>query len=486
MKESFYTALTAVVLILVVVLLVWVPMKLIPRLFSSGSSYLATSLSSTFIPNATSTSSGQTGATNIYNTYNYSYATTTSSNKSVASTVNINGKPDLAVKLLDVGTIDRYTKQFSQTQYANAGDEIGIRFEITNIGNSASGMWSFKATLPSATTPSYQSDSQVSLNPGDKIQYVLGFDTPVNTGANSAYIAIDPLAYTTDSDTSNNSLTIPLTIIGATNYNYTNTNTNTNYPYNYNYTNTNYPYNYGVVPGNGYTYNYGYNNTNPYNYNGGTTYTWTSLSGSCYANPATAYTGQAVTWNASGNGGNGYYSYAWTGTDNLFSSDKNPTKTYSFAGTKTATVTITSNGTSITKQCSVNVYDQYNNNYVVGSTDLSVSLIGVGTIDATGQFAQTNQISRGSMAAIKVRITNGGSMYSGVWSITGTISPSMIGYTYKQDNQISLAPGATSDYTIVFANPQITGLNTFSVQITPTTTDTNSANNNLTATIMVY
>ena len=46
MKESFYTALTAVVIVLVVVLLVWVPLKLIPKLFSSGSSYLATSLTS--------------------------------------------------------------------------------------------------------------------------------------------------------------------------------------------------------------------------------------------------------------------------------------------------------------------------------------------------------------------------------------------------------------------------------------------------------
>lgn len=505
MKESFYTAFTAIVLILVIVLLVWVPLKLIPKLFSSGSNYIATSLTSTFIPNqATSTETKQSGTTNVYNTYNsYNYATSSASaNKSI---VNISGKPDLAVKLIAVGVIDRYTKQFSQTQYTNTTDEIGIKFEIVNIGDSASGVWSFKATLPSMTTPNYQSDNQVSLNPGDRVQYVLGFDNPTNTGANSVYITINPLNYSTDSNTSNNFLTIPISVIGSTNYNYT----NTNYPY-------------GIVPGNGYTYNYGYNNgANTYNYNGGTTYTWTSLSGSCQASPATAYTGQAVVWTASANGGNGYYSYSWNGTDALFSTDKSPTKTYSTAGTKTASVTITSNGTNITKQCgSVNIIDNvniiggntdihgclgsagyswceirnkclrtweescsYNN---VSGADLSISLIGVGTIDSYGQFVSASQVGRGGNAAIKVRVTNIGASYSGTWSITGSMSPSLAGYTYRQDNQSSLTSGASADYTIIFGNPQITGTNSFSVQITPNTNDTNSANNSVSATIQVY
>ena len=521
MKESFYTALTAVVIVLVVVLLVWVPLKLIPKLFSSGSSYLATSLTSTFIPSTSTptqnTPAKQTPTTNVYNTYN-SYGTTTTSSASasnVVTAVNVNGRPDLAIRLIAVGTIDRYTKQLSQSSYTNATDETGIKFEVVNIGNGASGVWSFSATLPSATTPNYQSDSQISLNPGDKIQYVLGFDNPVYSGTNSAYITINPLIYSTDSDTSNNSLTVPITIVGTTNYNYSNTNpgyTNTVYPNNnnvypygftnnpsytnntiypsYNYTNTVYPnttYPYGIVPGNGYTYNYGYNNgANTYNYSGGTTYTWTSLSGTCYANPATAYTGQAVTWNADGSGGNGYYSYSWVGTDNLLSTDKSPVKVYNLAGTKTASVTITSNGTSVTKQCTMSVYDQYNNNGVSGATDLSVSLIGVGMIDSSGQFIQTTQIPRGSSAAIKVRVSNIGSTYSGPWSIVGTISPSLIGYTYRQDNQMSLVPGATSDYTIVFSNPQSTGINTFNIQVTPSVTDSNSYNNSLTTSITLY
>lgn len=500
-KESFITAATAAVIVLFVILLVWIPLKLIPRLFSNGSSYIATSLTSTFIPNATtSTPTEKSGTTNVYNTYNsYGYATT-SANKNVASTVNVNGRPDLAVRLLAVGTIDRYTKQLSQTQYANATDEIGIKFEIVNIGDSASGVWSFKATLPSMTTPNYQSDNQVSLNPGDRIQYVLGFDNPTNSGTNNAYITIDSLGYATDSNVGNNSLTVPISVIGATNYNYTNT--NTNYPYNYNY-------------------NYGNTWGNNYNYNGGTTYTWTSLSGNCSANPTTAYTGQAITWNANPAGGNGYYTYSWNGSDNMFDSNRNPVKTYYTTGTKTATVTITSNGSSITKQCgSVNIIDNVNviggntdvhgclgsagyswcdvknkclrtweescSYNTVSGADLSASLIGVGTIDSYGQFVSASQVSRGGNAAVKVRITNIGASYSGTWSITGTMSPSLSGYTYRQDNQSPLTSGASADYTIVFGNPQITGTNSFSVQITPNASDTNSGNNSVSATIQVY
>ncbi|HHT9153550.1 MAG TPA: hypothetical protein ACFYEM_08485, partial [Candidatus Hypogeohydataceae bacterium YC40] len=92
-----------------------------------------------------------------------------------------------------------------------------------------------------------------------------------------------------------------------------------------NYTNNS---NYGVINGNGYQYPYNQNNISANNNNYGTSYSWTSLSGSCGANSHAIYAGNPVTWTAGAVGGNGYYTYSWSGTDGLVSNEKNPSKTY--------------------------------------------------------------------------------------------------------------------------------------------------------------
>lgn len=438
-KESFSTAWIAALMLAIVILLVWIPIKFLPKIFSKSSNYVATTLSSTFIPGE-----NKTTTTPPKNTQGATPTTT--------EVVSYNGKSDLSIRLIDTGIINRNTKQFIQTNTMGTGDEVGMRFEVKNIGTNVSGSWNLKATLPSLSSPNYISDYQRSLNPGDRMEFTLGFDNPTSLGSISAYVSVDPNNSISENSESNNSLNIPFNITGGSTYGY----------------------NYGT------TYNPIYNPTYT-----GTTYTWTSLAGACSVLPSTVYTGTVVNWNASATGGNGYFTYSWNGTDNLVSTDKNPTKIYYTSGTKTGTVTITSNGSSITKQCTVNVVDQYNN-YNTNSSDLSLSLVGVGSVDSSGQFIQSSQVSRGSNIAIKLRITNIGTSYSGNWTIVGSVSPSLPGYTYRQDNQTSLAPNSTSEYTMVFWNPQITGDNTFNIQISQSGNDLNSTNNNLTATVKVY
>jgi len=91
-------------------------------------------------------------------------------------------------------------------------------------------------------------------------------------------------------------------------------------------------------------YNYNYNN----NYNA-------ALSGSCSSGFNNTDVGSIVNWNASASGGNGFYTYYWSGDEGLSSNSQYTTKTYSYGGTKNATVTITSGGQSITRSCSVNI-----------------------------------------------------------------------------------------------------------------------------------
>ncbi len=81
------------------------------------------------------------------------------------------------------------------------------------------------------------------------------------------------------------------------------------------------------------------------------------VQGNCYANVSRTDIGQEVTWRATVSGGNDFYSFYWSGTDGLRSTEPGVYKTYSSAGTKTATVEITSYGNTITRTCSVIIED---------------------------------------------------------------------------------------------------------------------------------
>jgi len=101
---------------------------------------------------------------------------------------------------------------------------------------------------------------------------------------------------------------------------------------------------------NNYYYN-GYN-TYPYynNYYGANPFTV-----SCVANKSTLYSGEDVTWTANVMTPTGYnyanYLFSWSGTDSLSGSAGSATKTYWYAGTKTASVTVTALGQTVSQVC---------------------------------------------------------------------------------------------------------------------------------------
>ena len=132
----------------------------------------------------------------------------------------------------------------------------------------------------------------------------------------------------------------------ATNGSYTggsNGNSGNNYQYfvnggNYTVTNGSYSGDY-----NGYYYNNNGNN----NYG--------QLNGTCSSGVTNTQVGGTVTWTATATGGNGFYNYYWTGDEGISSSGQYVTKVYTYNGPKNAIVTITSNGQSITRTCSITV-----------------------------------------------------------------------------------------------------------------------------------
>ena len=107
-----------------------------------------------------------------------------------------------------------------------------------------------------------------------------------------------------------------------------------------------------------YNYDYNYYNQYPQNNNG-------PLQVSCYPMPLSASTGQNISWVASAYGGNNAYYYTWTGTDGLSGYGSSVSKTYYSIGYKNASVTVTSGGQTVSKNCdgTVNVYGNtyYNN-----------------------------------------------------------------------------------------------------------------------------
>ncbi len=351
------------------------------------------------------------------------------------------GKADLAVSIIDTGVIDKNTLQFSKTSYISSTDRVGIKFEVKNIGDRATGVWNFSAILPSQSSPTYQSDMQISLNPGDKIQFTLGFDNPTNVyGVNTVTINVDPSNYVSEISKSNNSASINV----STNYNYNN--------------------------------NYNYNQNNSGN-----------LVASCYSIPTNPAIGESVTWHATVSGGTGYNTYYWTGTDNLVGSSQNVSRIYYTTGQKNANVIITSGGYTVSRGCTVNV-GGYNNNNNYGNSDLSVRLLGVGMLDSSNNFVYATQIPRYSNVAVKLEVTNNGTNNSGLWDLTATMSPSMSSYTYRSTNYPSIAPGQRTEVVINFSGANYLGDNYIFVKIDPNnlTTDTNRSNNTLTSTIRVY
>lgn len=89
--------------------------------------------------------------------------------------------------------------------------------------------------------------------------------------------------------------------------------------------------------------------------------TTTNLAVTCAANTNSALINQTVTYTSNATGGNGSYTYAWTGDENLSGNSNSINKAYSSTGTKNAHLVVTSNGQSISTDCTTVVNNQTSN-----------------------------------------------------------------------------------------------------------------------------
>lgn len=103
-----------------------------------------------------------------------------------------NGKPDLVIRVLETGVLNKTTGAFTQKSQIKKTDKAAVRFEVENIGTKRSGAWEFESKLPTKVNYTYSSGNQVSLMPRDKVQYIFGFDEFKAVSTLSFSIEVDP------------------------------------------------------------------------------------------------------------------------------------------------------------------------------------------------------------------------------------------------------------------------------------------------------
>lgn len=97
----------------------------------------------------------------------------------VVPTSNPNGKIDLQVTYLGVGTLNG--KVFTPATAIRTDQNGAIQFEIKNIGTKTSDVWDYTAALPASIT--YASGPQLALKPNERAVITLGFEGVTQVGA---------------------------------------------------------------------------------------------------------------------------------------------------------------------------------------------------------------------------------------------------------------------------------------------------------------
>ncbi|HUY62462.1 MAG TPA: CARDB domain-containing protein [Candidatus Paceibacterota bacterium] len=132
-----------------------------------------------------------------------------------ATTPALYGLPDFTVTIDATGYLATTSAtSFVATSTVPAGSRPAVKFTIKNIGTNATGPWRFSASIPTQTAYIYQSLPQQSLNPGDSIEYTLGF-TEANSGANQTVSITANFDHAVaESNANNDSASAQLTILG--------------------------------------------------------------------------------------------------------------------------------------------------------------------------------------------------------------------------------------------------------------------------------
>jgi len=117
---------------------------------------------------------------------------------------NPNGNIDLTATILETGYINLTTNAFVAAKEVKPDQRAAIRFEIVNLGSKRASDWTFAAVLPTFPGYIFQSNTQQALNPGDRVQFTLGFDSILKKTENEFIVNVDPLGSVQETNKTNN------------------------------------------------------------------------------------------------------------------------------------------------------------------------------------------------------------------------------------------------------------------------------------------
>lgn len=122
------------------------------------------------------------------------------------------GDIDLTVRILETGILNENNIFVPKSPIAKT-DHGAVRFEIVNVGTKNSGAWTFSASLPTDPGHLFSSDPQVSLSPGERIEFTIGFDRVEDGPTGTISITADAKGELADVNRGNNGVNQTIDIV---------------------------------------------------------------------------------------------------------------------------------------------------------------------------------------------------------------------------------------------------------------------------------
>lgn len=141
----------------------------------------------------------------------------TSGTYPIGGTVNAPyGLPDLTVRIQATGYLATTSADsFVASSTVPSGSRPAVKFTVENVGTNVAGAWHFSASIPTQSAFIFNSPIQQSLNPGDRIDYTLGFDQATAGSNKMISITANFDRAIGESNTNNNSASAQVTILGS-------------------------------------------------------------------------------------------------------------------------------------------------------------------------------------------------------------------------------------------------------------------------------
>ncbi len=122
------------------------------------------------------------------------------------------GLPDLEATINEIGYLDA-NKNLIATTTLNSGNIGAVKFTVKNVGTKTSDGWTFNAVLPTSPAHIFHSQGQKKLAPGEKIEFVMGFDKMRIGTQMPVIINVDPSGGIKESSKVNNIAKIFIDIV---------------------------------------------------------------------------------------------------------------------------------------------------------------------------------------------------------------------------------------------------------------------------------